>query len=153
MVRFLRLIVGVIAVLAPLNCFALDSDRTIKQFQHTAWTIGDGAPPDVWALAQSPDGFLWLGTGDGLFRFDGIRFERYRPVSGERFLSTDITALTALPTGELWIGYAYGGASLLRNGRLANFTSRDGLPARSVVQFAPDQNNMVWAATERGLAR
>src|ERR1700751_2805584 len=61
---------------------ALDSDRTIAQFAHTAWGPKDGAPSVVKALAQSTDGYLWLGSPDGLYRFDGVVFERYRPQSG-----------------------------------------------------------------------
>src|ERR1700679_2943505 len=64
---------------------ALDSDRTIAQFAHTSWGARDGAPSPVTALAQTSDGFLWLGSPDGLYRFDGVVFERYRPQSGGLF--------------------------------------------------------------------
>ena len=61
---------------------ALESNRTIAQFAHTAWGPKDGAPSVVTALAQSTDGYLWLGSSDGLYRFDGVVFERYQPQSG-----------------------------------------------------------------------
>ena len=64
---------------------ALDSDRTIAQFAHTAWGPKDGAPSPVTALAQTSDGYLWLGSPDGLYRFDGVVFERYQPQSGGPF--------------------------------------------------------------------
>src|SRR6266850_7969229 len=53
-----------------------DRALTIAQYIHTAWKAQDGAPADAWSLAQTADGWLWLGTSTGLYRFDGIRFER-----------------------------------------------------------------------------
>ena len=85
-------------------------DRTIFQFQHTGWTAKDGAPGSAWALEQTPDGYLWMGTPTGLYRFDGIRFELYQPPSGQRFRSDYIVSLLATPDGGLWIGYRTGGA-------------------------------------------
>lgn len=88
------LLIGVLAALAP-TAVALDRDRTLAQFHHTAWTVSDGAPADIWALEQTRDGYLWLGTGTGLYRFDGVEFERFHPAAGEQFRSNNITALTA----------------------------------------------------------
>src|SRR5690349_1065896 len=52
---------------------------SLAQLDHKAWTIRDGAPPNVTALAQSADGVLWVGTLSGLYRFDGVRFEEFEP--------------------------------------------------------------------------
>lgn len=131
---------------------ALDPTRTIRQFHHTAWTIADGLPGAVWALAQSRDGYLWLGTGLGLYRFDGVHFEPFRPLSGE-LLSGDVTALAALPSDEIWIGYQNGGVSVLRNGRVVNFTASDGAPPLTIFGFAQGEDGAVWAASAGGLAR
>ena len=46
--------------------FALDRDRTLTQFHHTAWTAKDGAPSQISALAQTQDGYLWIGSARGL---------------------------------------------------------------------------------------
>ncbi|PMY48650.1 hypothetical protein C1Y31_32720, partial [Pseudomonas sp. FW305-25] len=67
----------------PRPVCAQGSSRAPEQFHHSNWTIEDGAPPDIWAIAQTTDGFLWLGTGGGLYRFDGIRFEEIRPRIGK----------------------------------------------------------------------
>src|SRR5580700_5129867 len=72
------------------SLLAQTSDRTIGQFVHTAWSAKDGAPTDVYALAQTTDGFLWLGTTRGLYRFDGISFELYEPQSGPTFISKKV---------------------------------------------------------------
>lgn len=138
------------ANLVPLS--AEVGDRTIGQFVHAAWSAKDGLP-SVNALAQTSDGFLWLGTMPGLYRFDGVSFERYQPRSGPAFQSSSITALVALPNGDLWIGYRDKGVSRLRDGGNTNFTSANGFPAASVTRLVADREGVIWAATDGGLAR
>ena len=67
-----------VCVLCGLVCapaFSLDRDRSITQFYYTFWNEKDGAPSQITALAQAEDGYLWIGSEQGLFRFDGVRFE------------------------------------------------------------------------------
>src|SRR6267142_2125498 len=128
------------------------SDRTIGQFVHTSWSAKDGTPGNVYALAQTTDGFLWLGTMQGLYRFDGITFERYEPQSGPPFPSSSITSLLALPNGDLWIGFLEKGASRLRGGRNTNYTNSDGLPSGK-ARLVQDRDGAIWAGTNGGLAR
>jgi len=117
---------------------------------HTAWTVRNGAPPDIEDLVQTSDGYLWLATANGLYRFDGVQFERYQPVSGADFLSDDIDALLALPDGGLWMSYASGGASLLKGGTLTNYDVHAGLGA-PIGMFARAPDGGVWAASQSGL--
>jgi signal transduction histidine kinase len=130
---------------------AADCGQGINHFQHTDWTLADGAPPDIWALAQSADGYLWLGTGAGLYRFDGVRFEQIRPQGSAALAGVDITALLARKSGELWIGYQSGGVSVLREGKLTNFTA--GVPKGPVHQFAEDQDQRLWMTSDSGVAQ
>jgi signal transduction histidine kinase/ligand-binding sensor domain-containing protein len=123
-------------------------ERHLADYQLTAWGLGQGAPPDIWALEQSADGDLWLGTGVGLYRFDGLRFERI-PTT---FRSNNITALLALPNGDLWIGFFLGGSALLRAGQLTEYGSTAGMPGGAVYRFARDRDGRIWAATDAGLA-
>jgi ligand-binding sensor domain-containing protein len=58
---------------SPQTVSALDPARSLAQYHHTAWTFKDGMPPNTFAIAQTPDGFLWLGSTTGLYRFDGVR--------------------------------------------------------------------------------
>jgi streptogramin lyase len=132
---------------------AFNSDRTIAQFAHTAWGAKDGAPSVVTALAQSADGYLWLGSPDGLYRFDGVVFERYQPQSGAPFPARRVSSLLALPNGDLWIGFRLGGVSLLRNGNVTNYTTRNGVPEGLVWGFAQDREGTLWVATNSALAR
>jgi ligand-binding sensor domain-containing protein len=131
----------------------LDSDRSIAQFAHTAWGPKDGAPSAITTLAQTPDGYLWLGNHDGLYRFDGVVFERFQPQSGGPFPVGTVSSLLALPNGDLWIAFMPGAISLLRNGNSTNYTTRDGVPNGGIWSFARDREGTIWAATSSGLAR
>jgi signal transduction histidine kinase/ligand-binding sensor domain-containing protein len=140
------------AVVICTPAWALDRSRAIRQFHHTAWTAREGAPTEIVALAQTADGFLWLGTGNGLFRFDGVRFERFAP-DGSPPNTTSVSALLGTPAGELFVGYRHGGVSILKAGRIENFTANEGLPIGAVYRFVQDRDGVVWVATLAGLAR
>ena len=74
--RTVRWIACAVALLAPaIPVFGADDAGPIAQMYHSAWTARDGLRGVVSALAQTEDGFLWVGTTEGLYRFDGITFE------------------------------------------------------------------------------
>jgi len=134
--------------------YGIDSDRRLDQLNHTGWTYIEGAPGQVNALAQTTDGYLWLGTATGLFRFDGIRFQPYKPQSGQAFPQRNVFSLFAVPDGGLWVGYWYGGVSLIKNGTVTDYGKPEGLPSRAVLAFARDRQGAIWiAAGKDGLAR
>jgi signal transduction histidine kinase/ligand-binding sensor domain-containing protein len=133
--------------------FSQASDRTISQYEHTAWTRKEGAPTRVRALAQTGDGYLWLSGWPGkLYRFDGVTFERYQPSVGW-FPASAVHSLLALPDGELLIGFEDSTISLLRNGKSTTYTVRDGVPGGGIRGFAQDGAGTIWVATASGLAR
>jgi ligand-binding sensor domain-containing protein len=119
------------------------------QVGHDSWTFQQGAPTEATCLAQTNDGFLWLGGPNGLFRFDGTRFEPFSSPFGDRLLSTNLYSLFAPPSGGLWIGYTFGGFSFLDKGRVTNYSSGIG----SVYGFAQDRDGIVWAGASTGLWR
>jgi len=150
----LRTIVPAAALaLSSSGACALSPDLRITQFHHTAWTTEDGAPTGLEALAQTSDGYLWLAAAGGLFRFDGVRFERIDGIGGERLLSSNIMTLFAAPRGGLWLGYRFGGASFIQDGKVKNYGESAGLPGGSVTGFAQDHAGVMWATTTWGLMR
>src|SRR5262249_4375293 len=72
-------------VLASCSCsFALDPSVDINRYAHTTWKVGEALPSGaIRALAQTADGYLWIGTEFGLLRFDGVRALPWRPAPGE----------------------------------------------------------------------
>jgi ligand-binding sensor domain-containing protein len=117
----------------------------------TAWGTKEGAPDQIVALAQTKDGYLWMGTGDGLYRFDGLTFERYEPRSGGP-LPTKPHSLWSNGRGDLWIG-ARSIANTLRDGNLRTYRTQDGIPDGVVNGFAEDREGTMWVASDGGLAR
>jgi signal transduction histidine kinase/ligand-binding sensor domain-containing protein len=140
------------SILAAGSAARAQRPPAIGELDHVAWTIRDGAPTGIRALAQSADGMLWLGTTTGLYQFDGVKFESF-DASGVSLPSLVVSALLALPDGKLWIGYTMGGASMLERGRLVSYAARDGVPDGGINAFAVDSAGDVWAATTTGLGR
>ena len=95
---------------------------------HMSWTQRDGAPEHIAALAQTSDGYLWIGSPLGLFRFDGVQFASYPITPLDTPLPfSDIESLSADRRGGLWIGYRLGGISYLsRDGTVTNYNHRNG---------------------------
>ncbi len=128
------------------------STRNQPQVGYNSWGFKEGAPDQISALAQTNDGYLWLGSTTGLFRFDGQRFERYRPPLGAELVSTNISGLFAPSSGGLWIGYRFGGFSFLKDGRLTNYTG-DAASSGTVLELMQDHDGIVWANTTSGIWR
>jgi len=134
------------------TALALDPQRQITELAHRVWDSKAGVPADISALAQTTDGYVWVGSYRGLYRFDGIQFQEFTPVSGARLPSHLIRSLFAAPDGKLWIGYRSGGASVLEAGRVTNYNSGNGFPEGKVLGFARDRTGRVWVASSGGLA-
>ena len=130
---------------------ALDPGKSVRQYSRTTWTQQNGLPQDtIRAIAQTADGYLWVGTDDGLARFDGYEFVVYKTAAG---LPADaITALAAGKDGSLWVGTPSGLAQL-RAGSVRAYTTRDGLPDNSVRSLFVDRSGAVWAAAGGNLSR
>ncbi|MCU1267838.1 MAG: putative two-component system sensor kinase [Acidobacteria bacterium] len=131
--------------------FALDSERALSQFKHEVWLTEDGLPQNtVHSIAQTPDGYVWIGTEEGLARFDGIRFTVFDKQNTPQLKSNYIRTLLADRTGALWIGTAEGLVRML-NGNFTEFTTNDGLPSDSIQAVYEDRENNLWVATASGL--
>src|SRR2546423_15261464 len=136
----LRLIALLISLSGVTSALALDSQKAITQFSHTAWSAKDGIPGPVRAIAQTPDGYLWLGTEAGLYRFDGLRFVPWESRFYERLAGPSVWSLLTARDGSLWIGFSSGGIGNLRDGHLKNYSPNDGAPSGGVLSIAEDTN-------------
>ncbi len=103
------LLVWISLAVFSISSSALDPSRRISQYAHTAWRTADGffsGTPQ--AIAQTADGYLWVGTEGGLVRFDGVQFVPWTTSSGEHLPSVRIHSLLGTRDGSLWIGTSRG---------------------------------------------
>jgi signal transduction histidine kinase/ligand-binding sensor domain-containing protein len=132
------------ALLLASNAIALNSSLDVSQYGHTAWRLREGISQRyIEAIAQTPDGYLWLGTEVGLLRFDGIRFVPWQFPAGERLPDNFITRLFAARDGSLWIGTRQGLARW-RDGKLTDYPELARQPVYALIE---DCTGTVWAGT------
>ena len=113
-----RMLLAAVAWSAVAPAFALNPRLDISSTRHTAWRVSDGFPAaEINDIVQTPDGYLWLGTNHGLFRFDGIKATPWQPPSGQALPSNRIRFLEVTRDGALWISTEAGLVSW-RNGGL-----------------------------------
>jgi signal transduction histidine kinase/ligand-binding sensor domain-containing protein len=124
---------------------ALDPAVRISQYAHTAWRVRDGAlagAPN--AVGQTTDGYLWIGAGAGLVRFDGVRFVSWAPPPGTPLPSGTVLSLLGARDGSLWIGTTSGLAHWT-NDRLVTFPGVGGW----VNAIREDDDGAIWIARSR----
>ena len=99
-------------LLRPSPVLALNPSLEISQYAHTSWTVQDGfSLGNIYAMAQTHDGYLWLGTESGLVRFDGVRRVAWQPPAGQELPDKGAYSLLVTRDGTLWIGTFSGLAS------------------------------------------
>jgi ligand-binding sensor domain-containing protein len=120
--------------------WAVDPSRHISQYGHTAWRIQDGVLNGAaFAVTQTTDGYLWIGTRVGLLRFDGVRFVPWTPPDGQHLPSSDVVFLLGARDGSLWIGMD-GGLSRWDGQHLTNYLNKSGR-INSIIE---DRSGTVW---------
>src|SRR5262245_42070363 len=143
-VRALGIALGCTLLMWCPSAFALNPALDIIQYVHTAWKIRDGfARGTINVIAQTPDGYLWLGTEFGLRRFDGVRSTEGRPPQDRRLPSNDIWSLLVTRDGALWIGTSKGLARW-KNGELTQYPQLSGMYVYWLVE---DRDGTVWAGS------
>jgi ligand-binding sensor domain-containing protein/signal transduction histidine kinase len=125
--------------------------RGLRSLTFQSWQREQGLPQNsVRALAQTRDGYLWVGSDGGLARFDGLRFVPFDMREGMR--SEPVSVLMEDSRGTFWIGTVGGGLTCLQDGRFTTFTTANGLPADSITALAEDSTGRLWVGTDLGLA-
>lgn len=146
------MLLSLLLVFAAPNVVALDGKVPLAELHHDIWTGKDGAPGQVSSMAQTADGWLWIGSVDGFYRFDGMRFRRFEALNGETAPKRPVTALTALRDGGLAIGHLFGGLSILRDGHITHYSATVGkAPIGPVSSVTTDDKGRLWVATSSAL--
>ena len=133
-------LLSILFLSVAVRTFALDSASHITQYGHSVWRVQDGAfrgAPS--AIAQTKEGYIWIGTDGGLVRFDGVRFVAWSPPSGQRLLDPRVFSLLAARDGSLWIGTGYSISNWSR-GELINYPQLSG----RIEDIAEGADGAIW---------
>jgi signal transduction histidine kinase/ligand-binding sensor domain-containing protein len=123
----------------------------IAQYALAAWATEKMLPGDVLAIAQDLEGYLWLGTPNGLVRFDGFRFQPW--TNGGELPAAQVFALLSSSKSGLWVGFAGGhGVARVYKGRTIRYLPKDGAP-QGVNGLIEDRHGAIWVTSGHGLFR
>ena len=147
---------GAALLLGSCTLFAWCQERvkTINEYVHNSWRTEDGLPQNsVQAILHTRDGYLWLGTQEGLARFNGINFTVFNKEHTPSFRHNDVRTLFEDNQGTLWIGTFGGGLLEYRNGQFRAYTRADRLSSETVSAITQDKSGTLWVGTNAGLHR
>ncbi|MBB3176359.1 sensor histidine kinase [Variovorax sp. Sphag1AA] len=131
--------------LAP--AMALDPTVAISKYGHTVWqNLDEVGPGTIGPIAQTTDGYLWLGTPKGVLRFDGVRSVQWKPPSGSALPDDRVRTLLGSHDGALWIGTLRG----LARWKGGTFTTFPALKGKTINSLAEDAQGAVWVGGSRG---
>ncbi len=126
--------------------------NSMIQYGSRTWQTDEGLPQNIaLAIAQTRDGYLWVGTIRGLARFDGVRFTVFDPQNTPALKHASVTALCQSRNGSLWIGTGGGGLTELREGRFLHHRLGDESRANSVKCILEGRDGVLWVGTLGGL--
>jgi len=147
----IRGVLGVLLMALAGVAHALDPSMQPSQYVLDNWQIPEGLPQSsAQAIARTPDGYLWVGTQEGLARFDGVRFTVYDPGNEAAIPNKHITVLFVDPAGRLWIG-TRSGMAVLENGHFKRFTRVAMLAHAYIRAIIEGSRGRVWVGAEGGL--
>jgi signal transduction histidine kinase/ligand-binding sensor domain-containing protein/ActR/RegA family two-component response regulator len=132
-----------------------EADPSLRHYLRQTWQTAEGLPQNsVRTIAQTPEGYLWFGTAEGLVRFDGNRFTVYDRTSKPALPSGNIKSLAVAADGALWIGFRRHGIARLHAGQLTRWTTAEGLSGNEILSLLTTPDGSIWAgAAAQGLNR
>ncbi|KGQ19032.1 Diguanylate cyclase (GGDEF) domain-containing protein [Lysobacter dokdonensis DS-58] len=123
--------------------------KPVNAYFRETWTTREGLPHNqVNAIAQSPDGYLWFGTWEGLVRYNGLEFHVIDRRNTPALRDNGIRSIRVAPDGALVVGTSRGGVSVLRDGAWRTYGKREGLAQEEVMDAVLDAKHRLWVATE-----
>lgn len=136
----------------PLTAPGLEPTTPLAAYARQSWVMENGLPQNtVQALAQTPDGFLWIATEVGLVRFDGVSFTVFEKTTTPALPGNDIRCLLAAHDGALWIGTS-DGLARLKDNAVTTYTTKDGLPGNTIESMEESPDGPPVVSTDLGYA-
>jgi ligand-binding sensor domain-containing protein/two-component sensor histidine kinase len=132
---------------APHSAHALDPAKAVTQYVHQVWRTEQGLPTNaVIAIAQTPDGYLWLGTEAGVVRFDGVKFKTYDRRNTPQLVNDSVNAVAVDRAGALWIGTVRGLVRMAGD-VVTRYAAPEGFSDDSVRCLTEDRDGNIWIGT------
>ena len=151
--RVVKLSLICVGLAAAMPAGALDPQKAITQYIQTVWTKDAGLPQtSIYTVAQTSDGYLWVGTESGLARFDGISFKVYNRRNTKALPTDYIARLLGARDGSLWIA-TDSGLVHEKNDVWTTYTVHDGLSSNDIHALFEGSDGSLWVGTARGLDR
>jgi signal transduction histidine kinase/CheY-like chemotaxis protein/ligand-binding sensor domain-containing protein len=127
---------------------ALDKYKEIYQYSYQVWQTEQGFPETtINDIAQTPDGYLWIGTPGGLYRFDGVKFTLFNNKNTKELSYNLIWDLHVARDGSLWMTTNGNGLVHLKDGRFTGYTTQDGLSSNNLRSVFEDRDGKIWIGT------
>jgi len=140
-------------VLWSSHILALDPHKSIAQYVHESWTAKDGLPPaSVQAILQTKDGYIWIGSEEGLARFDGVRFTVFDSRNTPAMASNSVKALAQDQDGGLWVGTT-NGLLRLKDRQFTRYTTKEGLPGNDISSLSAEPDGSILVIVTGGASR
>ncbi len=133
---------------------ASGQDSFLAEFVSRAWSASDGIPGNtITDIIQSSGGYIYLGTYDGLVRFDGVDFVTLNRRTMKNYPFVSVRTIFEDSAGNIWVGSNDEGACRIsKSGQVLSFSTENGLPNNSVRVICEDREENVWIGTSAGLA-
>lgn len=130
---------------------ALNLEIPLNQSMHSSWTTKEGLPSDsINDIIQDKTGYIWIGTFNGLIRFDGINFITFSKYEKHGFKSNSVTSLIEDAEGAIWIGTNGEGISKYKNNKFVMFNNKF-LKNKVIKSLSIDKKGALWIGTGNGL--
>ena len=141
----IRIFQILLSVIFTLRLFA----QTEPQYKYESWKTDQGLPQNTVQTILQYSGYLWIGTKEGLARFDGINFVTFDRHNTPQFLSHQIRGIKTTSRNGLWISTPNG--LLQYDGDFTVFTDKNGLSSNNISSVYEDSKGGIWVATVNGL--
>jgi len=134
-----------------MPALALDPARALTQYGLDIWQEEQGLPNNtVRKIVRTRDGYLWLGTQEGLVRFDGIAFTTFDTRTTPALTHGSVWALLEGRDGSLWIGTNGGGLNRWKDGVVTAWTVKQGLGSDRVWALWESRDGSLLVGTDGG---
>ena len=141
------------AIYAHLPEYYKNDENFINDFVKKTWTTSDGLPGvTITDLIQDNKGYIWIGTYDGLVRFDGVEFKTFCRSTDERYDFASVRSIIQDSDGNLWVGHNDEGVTKITpSGEIKKITTEDGIPNNKVNALCEDKSKNIWIGTSSGI--